>query len=161
MILKKLYKSLMAASLVFFATIIPFNAFAASPNIEILWRLLAPAYFMLTVGDACLAEDPSFISRNLGKRGDYRAYAQEVKAEVSEGVPMPDLLVVLRRAADAAKSEALSEIRNLAADTPELEHQNIVNWCNTSATIIVRDFIKTHDEDHVGFEELLKIAKSS
>lgn len=160
MAVNKLYKFLVQTSFIFYTTI-PSNGVAASPNIEILWRLLAPAYFMLTIGDACLAEDPSFISRNLGKRGDFRAYAQEVKVEVSEGVPMPDLLIVLQRAADAAKSEALSEIRSLAADTFELERQNMENWCNISATRIVRDFIKTHDEDHAGFEALLRIAKSS
>ena len=135
-------------------------ALAASTDVNILWRLLAPADLALMVGNACLGQDPSFLTRTLGKHGDFRAYAQEVKDEVSEGLPKEDLLLVLRRAADAAKAEALSEVRNLNSSDPETEDRNTEAWCETSATKIIRDFILTHDQDHEGFERLLSAAKS-
>ena len=139
----------------------PTPAFAGSPNVNVLWRLLAPANLMLMVGNVCLAQDPSFLTRTMGSHGDFRAYAQAVKDEVSEGVPPEDLLLILRRAADAAKAEALADIRDLEAADPETERQNTEAWCKTSATSIVNDLLVTHDLDHDGFERLLSAAKSS
>ena len=37
----------------------PTPAFAGSLNVNVLWRLLAPANLMLMVGNVCLAQDPT------------------------------------------------------------------------------------------------------
>lgn len=135
-------------------------AYAQSFNIDILWRLLAPADLMLMVGNACVSQDPSFLTRTTGKHGDFRAYAQEVKDEVSEGVPPEDLHRILRLAADAAKTEALAEVRDLGSSDPQIEAGNMRRWCITSATQIIAEFIQVHDQDHEGFEKLLAAAKT-
>lgn len=134
---------------------------AGSTDVDILWRLLAPANLALMVGNACLAQDPSFLTKTMGKHGDFRTYAQEVKDEVSEGLPMDELLFVLRRAADAAKAEALAKVRTLKSSDPEDEARNTKAWCDTSVTEIIKEFIMTHDQNHEVFEKLLSAAKSS
>ena len=144
-----------------FMTLASMGALAGSTDVNTLWRLLAPADLALMVGNACLAQDPSFLTKTTGKHGNFRDYAQEVKDEVSEGLSKEDLLLVLRRAADAAKAEALSEVRNLNSSDPETEFKNTKAWCETSATEIIKEFIVTHDQDHESFEKLLSAAKSS
>ena len=141
-------------------TFVSTGALAASTDVNILWRLLAPADLALMVGNACLAQDSSFLTRTTGRHGDFRVYAQEVKDKVSEGLSEEDLLLVLRRAADAAKAEALSEVRNLNSSDPETEAKNTKVWCETLATEIIKEFIVTQDQDHEGFKKLLSAAKS-
>ena len=104
------------------------------------------------VGNVCLSQDPSFLTKTMGKRGNFRTYAQEVKDEVSDGISMDDLLLVLRRAADTAKAEALAQLSKLNFSDPDAEMKNTKIWCDTSATDIIKEFILNQDEDHEGFE---------
>jgi len=75
-----------------------------------LTRLLTPADLMLMIGNVCTARDPSFLAETAGKRGDFRFYAQEVKDEVSHGVPAAENLLVLRQAADVAKAGVIAQV---------------------------------------------------
>lgn len=127
---------------------------------QILWRLLAPANLALMEGNICVLHDPSFIDKVKGLRGNFRDYAQEVKNEVSEGLGMNDLLLILRRAADAARRMALSDIQSFKSDDPEIEFQQIRSWCDTTVKNMIQEFIRTHDEDHDGFEALLTKGKT-
>jgi hypothetical protein len=79
----KLSKHIVAAVALAGLTAVPTNNLAASLDLGMLTRLLAPAGLMLMVGNVCAARDPSFLAETAGKRGDLRFYAQEVKNEVS------------------------------------------------------------------------------
>lgn len=142
--------------LIFFAM----NSPAASSDLGMLTRLLAPANLMLMVGNVCALHDPSFLAETAGKRGDIRFYAQEVKDEVSQGISNDDVLLVLRQAADIAKAGALKSIRALPADTPEIELSAIKAWCDTIVKSLVQHYILTHDVRHAEFELLLERAKA-
>lgn len=159
MIRRCLSKIVVAASLSGFAYV-PTSGLAASADLELLSRLLAPANLMLMLGNFCAAENPSFLTATAGRRGDLRFYAQEVKDEVSQDLSDADVLLVLRKAADIAKAEGLKSIRMLQSPDPIIEIRMITTWCNTSVKSLVENYIRTHDERHTAFKELLVRAKA-
>lgn len=153
-------KSVIAAVVLAGLTAAATNSSAASSDLGMLTRLLAPANLMLMVGNVCALHDPSFLAETAGRRGDIRFYAQEVKAEISHGIPDDEVLLVLKQAADIAKAGALKAIRNLPADTPEIERSAINAWCDTIVKSLVQQYVRTHDVRHAEFELLLARAKS-
>lgn len=141
-------------------TLIITSVSARPADDKILWRLLAPANLALMEGNVCVLQDPSFIHKFKGLRGNFRDYAQEIKNEVSAGLSMNEVLFILRRAADAARSMALSDIQPFKSDDPKIEFQQIQYWCDTEVKRMIQDFIRTHDEDHDEFEALLTKGKA-
>ena len=154
-------KSVIAAVVLAVLTAVATNSSAASSDLGMLTRLLAPANLMLMVGNVCALHDPAFLTETAGKRGDIsHFYAQEVKDEVSQGISDEEVLLVLRQAADIAKAGALKSIRTLPADTPEIELFAIKAWCDTIVKSLVQQYVLTHDVRHAEFELLLARAKA-
>ena len=158
--LRRFSKSVIAAVVVASLTAAVSNSSAASSDLGMLTRLLAPANLMLMVGNVCALHDPDFLAETAGKRGDIRFYAQEVKDEVSQGISDEEVLLVLRQAADIAKAGALKTIRTFPADTPEIELFAIKAWCDTIVKSLVQQYVLTHDVRHAEFELLLARAKA-
>lgn len=156
----KFSKCVVAAVTLAGLTAVPASSLAASSDLSMLTRLLTPADLMLMIGNVCAARDPSFLAETAGKRGDFRFYAQEVKDEVSHGVPAAENLLVLRQAADVAKAGALKAIESLRSDSPDTELSAINAWCDTIVKSLVREYIRTHDDRHAEFELLLARAKA-
>lgn len=133
---------------------------AASADLELLSRLLAPADLMLMVGNVCASQDSDFLTDTAGRRGNLRFYAQEVKDEVSENLSDNDVSLVLKQAADIAKAKALNAVRRLQSFDPVLEFQITKTWCDTTIKTLVGDYVRTHDERHAAFKELVRRAKA-
>lgn len=160
MMLRKFSVHVVTAAALAGLIVVATNSSAASSDLGMLTRLLAPANLMLMVGNVCAMHDPAFLAETAGKRGNIRFYAQEVKDEVSQGISEDEVLLVLRQAGDIAKAGALKSIRTLPANTPEIELSAIKAWCDTIVKSLVQQYVLTHDVRHAEFEMLVARAKS-
>jgi hypothetical protein len=160
MMLRKFSKHVVAVVALAGLTAVATDSPAASSDLGMLTRLLAPANLMMMVGNVCALHDPAFLAETAGKRGNIHFYAHEVKDEVSQGMSNDEVLLVLRQAADIAKAGALKSIRTLPADTPEIELFALKAWCDTIVKSLVQQYVLTHDVRHAEFELLVARAKA-
>jgi hypothetical protein len=82
---------------------------------------LTSADLALMLTNVCLATDHSFSRTWVTSPEAVRVEAQRVKDQVSKGLSEGELLLVLRRAADAARAIALQEVGVLNASDPAVE----------------------------------------
>ena len=57
-------------------------------------------------------------------------------------------MIVLKTAADEARSVAREELRKLAPNYPTARPGKITSWCRDEASNFVRAFIEQHDRHH-------------
>lgn len=132
---------------------------AEAKNIELLARVLIPAYMAQNFTAVCVVDDPSFIDDTAGPRGHVYVYAKHVKDEVSVDLPQQDIESVLRMSADTARSIVRKELADLKAETLSAEGERLRRWCDKSAKPFVREVIIAHFDKHEEIERLLAEAK--
>ncbi len=153
-------KSIAAGGLVaFFCCVSPWSAPFAR-DLEMLARVLVPAYTAQNFAALCAVDDSRFLSAELKEGvGSVAAYAQHVKIEVIVNIPEEEARRVLRMAADTARRVAWSELYQhaggrLADQTPPLNR-----WCERSARPFILDLVTRHDERHPQFDMIVERAK--
>ena len=132
---------------------------ASAKDLAALAELITPAYTAMNFGVVCATRQPNFLSESSGPRGNVLSYAEHVKNEVIDGLDPDEAVVVLRGAANAARTTTLETIRKLNADDSNLEAARIRAWCETDARHFIRAFLDQYDGDHDKFLERLKQSK--
>lgn len=129
---------------------------ASAQDVEMLARLLIPAYLAQDLAVLCGTENPQFLSAELpGATASVSSYAQHVKIEVSVGVPEETAQEVRIVAADTAR-----QIVGQLADRESLRSGNLIRpWCEKAAKPFILEIIAKHQQKHPYFDKLLKDAK--
>ena len=109
----------------------------------------------------CVERDQTFAQKNMGRAGPFPVYAQYVKTKISEGLDQATLLLVLRRAGDIALEKIKAKVRALKDPLEEIEDQRTLEWCATSATKVVQEFIFEMDNWPETFARALDNARKS
>ena len=100
----------------------------------------------MNVAVLCAQEDAAFLSDTAGPRGTAVHYAAHVKDEVIEGLPDTEARIVLRRAADFARTIARAELDRISRLGPV--QTEVRAWCQSTARAFIREVIVRHDEHH-------------
>lgn len=107
----------------------------------------------------CASRDPAFLSATGGPRGSALVYAQHIKDEVIAALEAREAEIVVREAANAARSVALGFVRSMAGGSDATVAERLRNWCTTVANPFTRGVVVEHDTRHDLFEQVLETAK--
>ena len=77
----------------------------------------------------------------------------------AENAVLRHQLIVLKTAADEARSVAREELRKLAPNYPTARPGKITSWCRDEASNFVRAFIEQHDRHHATLLQELERAR--
>ncbi|HZQ11831.1 MAG TPA: hypothetical protein VFB31_03375 [Pseudolabrys sp.] len=121
---------------------------AAAKDLRALAEFVVPAYTAMNFTMVCAQDDPQFLSRTRGVRGNALEYAEHVKDEAIASLTYDEAVAVLTMAADEARTIARRELRKLAPNYPAARPGEITNWCRNDASNFVRAFIEQHDGRH-------------
>jgi hypothetical protein len=132
---------------------------SAAKDLSALAEFVVPAYTAMNFAVLCAQGDPGFLSQISGARGSALQYAEHVKNEAIASLAYKDAVIVLRKAADAARSAARQELQKLISEDPQADAARITYWCESHAKEFIRAFITQHDGAHAAFLENLERAK--
>jgi hypothetical protein len=132
---------------------------AAAKNLDAIVAFVRPAYTAMNFTTLCAQDDPWFLIDTLGPRGTALKYAEHVKDEVIASLTHDESVLVLKMAADEARSAARSELRKLIPKYPTYRSVDIAAWCRGDAIRFVRTFVQQHDERHETLLNELQKAK--
>ena len=132
---------------------------ATAADTRTLGNILSPAYLAMNFTVVCAQRDPAFLSATSGPRGSALVYAQHIKDEVIAALEATEAEIVLREAANAARSVALGFVRSMAGGSDATEAERLRNWCESTAKPFVRGVVVEHDTRHDLFEQVLEAAK--
>lgn len=132
---------------------------AKAKNLELLARVLIPAYMAQNFTAVCIVDDPSFLDDTAGPQGHVYVYAKHVKDEVSSDLPQQDVEAVLKMSGDTARSIVRKELADLNAETLSAEGERLRRWCDKSAKPFVREVIVAHFEKHNEIDRIIGAAK--
>jgi hypothetical protein len=130
-------------------------------DLDAMAEILVPAYTAMNYTLICAQDDPRFLPRTSGARGTALNYAEHVKDEVIESLTHEEAVVVLMKAASAARSFAREDLRRVLPSYPIGSADQIVDWCYTTAFPFVRAFIEHHDLYHDEILQELKQARDA
>ena len=149
----------MGAAMALTAVLVP--SFARATDLEMLARVLIPAYMAQNFAALCVVDNPSFVEETTGPRGHVHVYAKHVKDEVSAELTKEDVEAVLRMAADTARSIVQKELRDMAPGMTGPEPERLARWCEKSEKPFVREVIEAHFAKHEDVERIIRSAKGS
>ena len=132
---------------------------SVAKDLVALGELITPAYIAMNLAVICAQHDPRFLSDTRGPRGTAVEYAQHVKDEAILALTHDEALVVLKTAADAARSTTRRELQTLTSNHPAIGNAEVAQWCDDRAKSYVRTFIERHDGTHQAFLEQIERAK--
>lgn len=132
---------------------------AASKDLKTIAAFVHPAYTAMNFTILCAQDDPSFLTDTLGPRGNALKYAEHVKDEAIASLTYNESVLVLKMAADEARSTARSELRKVLPNYPTYTPVEVVGWCRGYVIRFVRAFIQQHDENHETLLKELEFAK--
>lgn len=132
---------------------------AMAKDLKVLSEFLIPAYIAMNVSVICAQDDPSFLAETSGPRGSALQYAEHVKDEVISSLTYEESVVILKAAADKARSIVRQKLKKLVPDYPVARPGELTDWCRNDAENFVRDIIKRHDQNHAIFFYELEQAK--
>ena len=121
---------------------------AAAKDLKAMAEFVVPAYTAMNFTMVCAQDDPQFLSRTRGVRGNALEYAEHIKNETIASLSYDEAVTVLKMAADEARSIARRELRRQAPNYPTARPGEIANWCRGEASNFVRAFIGQHDDRH-------------
>lgn len=152
-------KSLVGFGLAIFFCIEPQSS-ALARDLEMLARVLIPAYMAQNFAVLCATKNPDFLSGELGSGvGSVTVYAEHVKKEVTGDIPEPDAAQVRVTAADTARQVARRELYDLAAQQGTEPTRAVERWCERSAKPFILEIMRKHEENHGRFDEIVENAK--
>ena len=133
---------------------------AGARDLEMLARVLIPAYMAQDFAAICGTQDVFYLSAELkdGVRS-VSIYAWHVKKEVTADIPDEDAAQIRLTAANTARDVARQELALLAEQQSVDPRDSLHRWCERSAKPFILEIMKKHDEKHRQFDEIVERAK--
>lgn len=132
---------------------------ASAIDLEMLTRLLVPAYMAFNFAQLCSDQDgPPSTEPNV-RLSLARDFAEQVKQEVTIGLPESQAAQVRVMAADAAREVARNQMKRIGAQGRFVSPEALKDWCERSGTYYIADIMKQHKEKHQEFDRLVEAAK--
>jgi hypothetical protein len=131
---------------------------AAAADLVRLADILAPVLTARQFAVLCRAADPNFGDVR-GSLGTVQTYWHHMGDEILDGLPQDQAGVVLRSAADRARSTARERLHAFASSPNEVNVSALANWCQQSARLYIRTVLAGHDNDHDVYESTIRLAK--
>lgn len=128
-------------------------------DLKALADIVVPAYTAMNFTILCAQDDPHFAAQTRGPRGTAIQYAEHVKNEAIVSLTHAEASVVLKAAADEARSVARREVRKVVTKPPEFQPGELTKWCRESVIHFVRAFIEQHDAQHAALIQNIEQAK--
>lgn len=132
---------------------------AVAKDLDMLIRLLVPAYMAQNFVAICRKQDFEFPAQVQTVVDAIGGFAEHVKAEVTADLAENEASSVRHRAADTALRVAEKELHQLAGPSDEITSDALSRWCGGSAKHFVIEIVHAHSEKHVEFERLVAAAK--
>lgn len=132
---------------------------AFAKDMELLTRLLIPAYMAQNFAVLCTDRDSQFLTDLNNTEILVRAFSDHVKEEVTFDLPEPEAGNVRIAAADTALHVARQELRLLSGKNSAVPDDALKAWCDRSARHFILEIMNKHQEKHEEFERLLEAAK--
>lgn len=133
---------------------------AFAKDLEMLTRVLIPAYIAQDFAALCATRDPDFLSAEvINGVVSIGAYAQHVKKEVTIDLPEDEARKVRVTAADTARQVAYQELYLLTAQQATDPTELVKRWCDRSAKPFILAIMSKHQDKHQEFDEILENAK--
>lgn len=134
------------------------HSVAVAKDLRAIAEFVVPAYTAMNFAMLCAQDDPWFLADARGPRGHAIKYAEHVKDEAIASLPEDEAVIVLRMAADEARSVARTALRMVIPNST-YRYPEIAGWCRDNALAFVRNFIEQHDSDHARLLQRLEQAK--
>lgn len=139
---------------------VPFWSGAFAKDLEMLTRLLIPAYMAQDFAALCATQDPYFLSAEVTYGvASIDAYVQHVKKEVTIDIPEDESRKVRVTAAETARQVARQEIHLLTAQQATNPTDAVKRWCDRSAKPFILAVMRKHQENHQEYDGVLENAK--
>ena len=132
---------------------------AAAKDLGALAEFVIPAYTAMDFAAVCAQDDPLFLQRTRGARGNALQYAEHIKDEAIKSLDRDEAITVLKAAAEAARNVARKKMRQLAPNYPAAIPGEITTWCHEDASLFVRTIMKQHEEGHTKLMTKIEQAK--
>ena len=132
---------------------------AFAKDLEMLARLLIPAYMAQNFAVLCVDQDAQFLSDLKEGMTLVTAFAEHVKQEIATGLPESEAGEVRVTAADAARNVARQEMQLLGGQNSGVPAAELKSWCERSAKHFITEIMTKHREKHEEFEKLMEAAK--
>lgn len=117
-------------------------------DLNAIAEFVRPAYTAMNFAMLCSQDDPWFLTDARGPRGNALKYAEHVKNEAIASLTDDEAVIVLKMAADEARSVARKELRKQIRDYPTYRPGEITRWCRSDASHFMLTFIEQHDTSH-------------
>ena len=137
----------------------PLGSSASAKDLEMLARLLIPAYMAQNFAVLCVDQDAQFLSGLREGMTLVGAFAEHVKKEVTFGLPESEAVKVRVTAADAARNVAREEMQLLGGQNSSVPTEALKRWCERSAKYFISNIMSKHREKHEEFDRLVEAAK--
>lgn len=139
---------------------VPFWSSAFAEDLDMLTRVLIPAYIAQNFAALCATRDPHFLSAEVPYGvASVGAYAQHVKKEVTIDIAEDEARKVRVTAADTARQVARQELRLLIVQQSADPKDVVKRWCDQSAKPFILAIMSKHQEKHQEFDVILENAK--
>lgn len=137
----------------------PLSSGTFAKDLEMLTRLLIPAYTAQNFSALCVDQDAQFLSDLPDGMALIGAFAEHVKNEVTLGLSASDAGKVRVMAADTARSVARHEMQLLGGQNSDVPAEALKRWCGRSAKHFIVEMMTRHRARHKEFEKLMETAK--
>jgi hypothetical protein len=97
----------------------------------------------------------------VGEDSATRSNAQHIKDEIIENLELREAEIIVREAANAARSVALGFMRSMAGGSDQTEAERVRMWCQIVAKPFIQGVVVEHERRHDLFEQVLSAAKRS
>lgn len=132
---------------------------AAGSDLEMLARVLIPAYMADDFAALCRAQEPAYLNEGIDGFRTTREYAEHVKREVTQDIPEDDAARVRLTAANVALQIARNELHALGSGEDAKSRANVQAWCEGSAKSFILYLIAAHRSEHAKFDSIVENAK--
>lgn len=133
---------------------------ASAKDLEMLGRLLAPAYIAQNFAVMCNAGNAKPTPDRKNRMLKIIAFVDHVKTEVTTGLLEKEAEEVHTSAANTAQNIARNEMLFLGAQGPYVSTDTLVRWCERSAETVISEILQTHARKHEEFDRLTDEAKN-
>ena len=132
---------------------------APAKDLEMLVRLLAPAYIAQNFAALCNGENAKLAAEQKNSMITIRTFVDHVKTEVTTGLSEKDAEEVGTSAANTAQTIARNEMQFLGAQGRYVPTAALARWCKQSAETIISEILQAHAKKHEEFDRLTDEAK--
>lgn len=138
---------------------LPFYSNAFAKDMEMLVRLLAPAYIAQNFAVMCNAANAKPTSELKNVLLKVRTFVDHVKTEVTTGLSENEAEKVSTIASNTAQNIARNQMLFLGAEGPYVPTDTLVRWCEQSAVTVISEILQAHAKKHEEFDRLTDDAK--